>query len=325
MKVLLISANTVLVPYPVYPLCLDYVAGALTPDHQVRTLDLNQLPEGLDLESSIRAFAPDIVGISLRNIDNTDVLHPKGFMGHYHDLMKRVRRACDAPVVLGGSGFTIFPHETMNLLEADYGIVGEGERMALLLKALERGEAPSAVPGVITRGAPVTDPAPWSRGFIRKFEPQAAHLDFYLKNSGMLNLQTKRGCPFRCVYCSYPHIEGRVMRFAAPADIARTAVQLQQAGAKYIFVTDSAFNADIDHSLAVAQAFQKARLTVPWGAFFAPVRLPRDYFKTMADCGLKHVEFGTESLCAPVLKAYRKPFALEHVAQAHRAAVAAGL
>ena len=122
------------------------------------------------------------------------------------------------------------------------------------------------------------DPTPWPLAVARRFDPRSAHLDFYLRNGGMLNLQTKRGCPFRCVYCSYPYIEGRTMRYEPPEQIARTAIALQQAGAKYFFITDSAFNADIDQSLAVAQAFKKVGLTIPWGCFFAPLPMPADYF-----------------------------------------------
>jgi hypothetical protein len=151
MKVLLISANKVREPYPVYPLGLDYVAGALAADHDVNVLDLNQLPAGMDLEGAIGAFGPDIVGISLRNIDNTDVADPKGFVPHYQAVTQTVRRACDAPIVLGGSGFTIFPERLMALLEADYGIMGEGERLQMLLQALEQGADPLAIKGVIGR------------------------------------------------------------------------------------------------------------------------------------------------------------------------------
>jgi radical SAM superfamily enzyme YgiQ (UPF0313 family) len=141
----------------------------------------------------------------------------------------------------------------------------------------------------------------------------------------MLNLQTKRGCPFRCVYCTYPRIEGRRMRPVPADDVAATALLLQQAGARYLFITDSAFNADVDHRLAVARAFREHGLTIPWGAFFAPVALPAGYFETMAACGLKHVEFGTESLADGTLKAYGKPFRRRQVLAAHRAALAAGL
>ena len=273
----------------------------------------------------ISAFDPDLVAVSMRNIDNTDALDPQGFLDHYRQLTRAVRRISTAPIVLGGTGFTLFAREAMQLLGADYGISGEGERLAALLQALEKREDPAGMPGIIVGDASVPAPDPWSGAVARRFDPQAPFIDFYLRDGGMLNLQTKRGCPFRCIYCSYPYIEGRTLRYEPPAHIARTAVELQNAGAQYLFITDSAFNADIAHSLAVAHAFKKEGLTIPWGGFFAPVPAPPDYFPILADCGLKHVEFGTESLSDIMLAGYRKPFTVRHVFDAHRAANAADL
>ncbi|WP_218188467.1 cobalamin-dependent protein, partial [Desulfosarcina cetonica] len=231
----MISANRLTDPYPVYPLGLDYLAGALSPDHQVRILDRNQMPDTADLTAAIRDWEPDMVGISLRNADTTDVTQPKGFMAEYSDLMQTVRQATIAPVILGGSGFTIFPVEAMQTLDADYGIIGEGERLPQLLAALARGEDPATVDGVVVRGQAVDPPSPWPGETVRRFDPKGEHLGYYLSTGGMLNLQSKRGCPFRCIYCTYPHIEGRRMRLFAPDAIARTAVDLQAAGARYLF------------------------------------------------------------------------------------------
>lgn len=325
MKVLLISANTVIEPYPVYPLGLDYVAGAIADRHEVRCLDMNCLADEQSLAGAIQSFGPQVVGISLRNIDNTDSRNPAGFVDHYQRLCGQVRRCTRAPIVLGGSGFTIFPNEIMSLLGADYGIVGEGERLAALLQALEAGREPAGLPGVMVGTLPGQAPRPWSREVVRRFDARSGHLSFYLQQGGMLNVQTKRGCPFRCVYCSYPHLEGRSLRHAPADRIAADAVQLQAAGAGYLFITDSAFNADIAHSLSVARAFRDHGLTIPWGAFFAPIPMPAGYFETMAGCGLKHVEFGTESMSDAVLTAYGKPFRHRQVAAAHQAAVGAGL
>jgi radical SAM superfamily enzyme YgiQ (UPF0313 family) len=90
--------------------------------------------------------------------------------------------------------------------------------------------------------------------------------------------------------------------------VAEDALRIQAAGAKYFFVTDSVFNSHPDHSMAVAEAFIEAGLKIPWGAFFAPMAPPKGYFELMARAGLSHAEFGTESMCDGVLKAYGKPF-----------------
>jgi radical SAM superfamily enzyme YgiQ (UPF0313 family) len=115
------------------------------------------------------------------------------------------------------------------------------------------------------------------------------------------------------------------MRFFPPGEIARSARELQDAGAKYIFITDSAFNASYYHSSQVAQAFIAEGVSIPWGGFFAPTPPPDDYFKRMADAGLTHVEFGTESLSDKVLTNLRKPFASQDVFAAHKKALDAGL
>lgn len=325
MKVLLVSANTLKEPYPVYPIGLDYVAAAVSAHHDVQIADMNALGGCEALREVIGAFSPDVVGVSLRNVDNTDVSDPTGFVDSYRELVQTIRKCSAAILVLGGSGFTIYPGAFMNALEADYGIMGEGERMALLLEAVENGEDASAIPGVLTPGLLKPFPGPWKEGVNRDFRGDRPHVAFYLKRGGMLNLQTKRGCGFRCIYCTYPHVEGSVQRLVAPEEAAEAALQLGAAGAKYFFVTDSAFNSDAAHSMAVARAFIEAKVSIPWGAYFTPVEPPPDYFQTMAEAGLTHVEFGTESLSDRVLASYGKPFRAHDVFKAHGSAVAAGL
>lgn len=325
MKVFLVSTNSLHAPYPVYPLGLDYVAQSVAPQHTVQIVDINALGSVEALAAEMARQTPDVVGISLRNIDNTDVSRPEGFVRFSQDVVAAVRANTEAIIVLGGSGFTIFPQELIQHLEADFGIVGEGERFGLFLQAIEEGADPLDVPGVIGPGSPERVPPPWSGKMHRDFNPKAFHVPFYLRRGGMLNLQTKRGCPFQCIYCTYPHIEGRTLRRVQPREAAATACRLQEAGARFLFVTDSVFNADYEHSAAVARAFQEAGVSIPWGAFFAPTTPPSGYYEQLAAAGLTHVEFGTDTLDDGVLAAYKKPYPAESVFQAQAAAAAAGL
>lgn len=323
-KVLLISANTLKVPYPVYPLGLDYVAGSLNSRYSTKIVDLNTVNAD-DLGAIIREFAPDFVGISIRNVDNTDTINCRDFLSDYQNIVGQVRKNSQARLILGGSGYTVFPVEFLQALDADYGIAGEGEKLPLLLEALERNDNAQSIPGVVTKDTVTVTFDPWSSSIQRRFDPVSSHTGFYLSYGGMLNLQTKRGCPFHCSYCTYPHIEGSRMRFFPVREIALKARELQDAGAKYIFITDSAFNASHEHSLKVAGAFIEARVTIPWGGFFAPTIPPPDYYKALADAGLTHVEFGTESLSDTMLTNLQKPFAARDVFTAHKQALAADL
>ncbi len=323
MKILLISPNTHVVPYPVYPLGLDYVAGALLKDeHQVQIADLNILDQD-SLAELIKDFAPAIIGISLRNVDNTEIGNPLFFIEKQKELIAWLRTASEATIVCGGAGFTILARDIFNKIQPDYGIVGEGERFAELAHALEHNLPVDSIPGLITSSSSQA-PVPWNGEQTRE-SGLGSHTQFYIDHGGMLNLQSKRGCSFRCIYCPYPHIEGSKHRRVDASIVAKTALDLQERGAKYIFLTDSAFNSDIQHSLQVAEAFQQAGLTIPWGGFFAPVKLPENYFKTMKTCGLSHIEFGTESLSDTMLKNYQKPFRKKDVFATHQQAIDADI
>jgi radical SAM superfamily enzyme YgiQ (UPF0313 family) len=325
MRILLVSPNTLTVPYPVYPLGLDYVAASVSPEHEVQIADLNTLSL-TDLSELLAIYSPNIIGLSCRNIDNMDAGDSHYFLQDYAKIVSHLSSYSKAPIVCGGSAFTIMPEQILSTLGADYGIIGEGERFSLVVEAIKDGRDPAQLPGVISSTTSKNNtPAPWEGPIKRKFQSRAAHNSFYLEKGGMLNLQSKRGCCFNCIYCSYPLIEGRKHRLVEPNEVARTALELQTAGAKYFFITDSAFNSDIEHSLAVAESFKTAGVSIPWGSFFAPTKLPGNYFQTLAGAGLSHVEFGTESLANSMLKTYRKPFSVGDVFTAHQQALDAGL
>ena len=141
MKVLLLSTNTMRQPYSVYPLGLDYVINSISSDHEIKSIDLNELAfKGIEqsLENEISHFSPDVIGISIRNIDNIDAANTLSFVESTRHLISRIRMCSGAIIVLGGSGFTILPKEFMAALDADFGLIGEGERFPLLLRALIR-------------------------------------------------------------------------------------------------------------------------------------------------------------------------------------------
>lgn len=326
MKILLVATNRMMTPFPVYPIGVDYVATALRGRHDVQVMDLACDGAEAALTSACQVFRPDVVGLSIRNIDNLEAESPVGFIPEIERIVGLIRTESTARVVLGGPGFSIFPEALMARLRADFGMVGEGERLAELLDALASGALSdaTAIPGVFVGNHRLTPPEPW-RGAYGRALASPDTVTHYLRWGGMLNVQTKRGCPYLCSYCTYPGIEGRRLRLFDPDKVAEEWGALVAAGAKFLFVTDSVFNSHVQHNLAVAEALRRHGHTVPWGAFFAPMRPPRDYYHRLREAGLTHAEFGTESFSPAMLKRYRKPFVVEHALAAHAEARAAGL
>jgi len=185
LKILLISPNTLTSPYPVYPIGLDYVAGSVPAGHEVRAVDLNVTPLP-ELDQLMEAFLPEIIGISCRNLDNTEMANSRSFVDEYADLVSRIRRRIDATIVIGGSGFNIMPQRLLEALGGDYGLMGEGERFGLLIEALAKDQDPLAVPGVITAKTPKKKaaPPPWSGDWSRQLIPGLHIPNFILSRGG---------------------------------------------------------------------------------------------------------------------------------------------
>ena len=132
----------------------------------------------------------------------------------------------------------------MRELGADYGIHGEGEGpLAELIGALERGRTEIDIPSVYTRdgrrGSGRRSYLPSIEGTVR------ARVDGLLLEAERDAQHTDQagGCPYDCIYCSYPSIDGRCVRTMDPEAIAENILRAKRDyGISYLFFTDSVFN-----------------------------------------------------------------------------------
>lgn len=316
-KILLISINQCNEPYPVFPLGLAYIATALhRAGHQTRLLDWQMNRPAI--AGTLAEFQPDFVGISLRNIDDVLIKKRQTFFDDLSGLCAEIKQRASCPIILGGSGFSIFPEELLSLSGADFGIQGEGEKSVVsLVSALEQKTDYSNTAGLVFRNADRIIMN--SRRDIVRLGRQAmperpGHLvEFYLRNSAMLNIQTQRGCAFHCCYCTYPVIEGRHYQRRAPDAVADEFEALQNLGAKYLFIVDAVFNSSNEHVTGICEAILKKDLKLKWGCFLHPKNLTPELMRLMARAGLSHIEFGTDSFCDPVLEAYGKSFTFDDI------------
>jgi radical SAM superfamily enzyme YgiQ (UPF0313 family) len=326
-KLLLISANTLADPCPVYPLGLSYLKTYLlnTVDWlEVKIADMNltTLP---GLESEIKEYSPDWVGVSIRNIDGANSLDMTSFIPGYSKIMSAVRASTNAPVLMGGAGFSIFPEMLFQLLAPDYGVVGEGEEsLRQLICSLnekrdvcggDKKERFSQIEGLISKetGGIIINPhSKYLKTLNLQFDEKLS--DFYWQRSGMLNIQTKRGCCYNCIYCSYPIIDGRCVRTLDTDLIVGTLEKLyRDKGINYVFFTDSVFNIQNNYNAQLAEKIIKSGIKINWGAYFSPHNLTDDLLALFRRAGLKHIEFGTESLCTEQMQRYGKNFTIEDV------------
>ncbi len=316
-NILLISANRCTTPDPVFPLGLSCLNAALRRAGH-RTVWFDPLPKPDGFEQVLKPCKPDFIAVSVRNIDDVLIRKQETYYADPAALLATIRRHSNASIILGGSGFSIFPQRLLELLGADFGISGAGESgLVALIEALEKGGDYRGIPGLVFRhnGKVVVNPAtlhPVDQELADEDRPVAI-ASHYLRTSGMLNVQTQRGCGFRCGYCTYPLIEGRRNLRRQPDQVAAELEQLQRRGARYVFITDSIFNSSRQHIVEVCEAILRRNVKMSWGCFLRPQGLTLDVVKLMARAGLAHIEFGSDSFCDKVLAAYRKDLTFDDI------------
>lgn len=310
MKVLLLSSNIAETPYAVYPLGMSMVAAALRRDeHTVTLFDFLQQGQSLDaLRAAVRRAQPDLVGISIRNIDNVNSLHEQRYVETVKTLVRTLREETRAPIVLGGSGFSILPEAFLRETAADYGVVGEGEavfRQFVAEAAQGRFPKERIIGGAQTLTGNAIPSADYDPDLMR----------FYLERGHMAAIQTKRGCEHHCIYCTYPMLEGHAIRRRDPAEVVNdmeTLVNRHQA--RYIFFTDSVFNDAHGHYRALVEEMERRRLQIPWAAFFKPSpELDASIVARMRATGLQAAELGSDAPSDATLRGIGKDFRFSDV------------
>ena len=325
-KVLLVSSNQEKVPYPVAPLGLLYIANALTKvGFSVSILDLCFSKDvHNDIKKSIKRTAPDFVGVSLRNIDNLTFPQSVSYLPAIKEIIKTINLYTHVPLVLGGSAFSLFPKEILSFLGCEWGIVGEGEKaLTELLMRFRRGE----------KDYKTIDNLLWKSGGrindnrVRCLDHSIdSVLDYslinnrmYVKFAGMANVQTKRGCSFKCAYCTYPLIEGKNYRLRLPEIVAEEMYLLQKKYAvPHVFFVDDVFTYPAKHAAAVCEALLKKNVKMQWSCFASPHGISKKLLILMKKAGCTHIEFGSDALSDRILSKLRKPFKVKEVLRASK-------
>lgn len=317
-RLLLVSANRHAVPYPVYPLGLSYLYSYLQErlkGFEIRLFDLN-LETDDALVETLLSFKPDFTGVSFRNVDDVNFYSQESFIKGYGTVIDLIKKTVKTTIIIGGSAFSIYPEELFTLYNPDFGIQGEGEESLLeLLTRLCKGASVKKIEGLVYResGEIIVNSR---KSFIHSPDLcfDSGMTEFYWDKSGMMNIQTKRGCPYNCIYCTYPLIEGHNVRTLDPDRIVHTLNDLyNNYKVNYIFFTDSVFNISNGFNTDLAGKMIQSGLQMKWGAYFSPHNLDESSLRLFRKAGLTHIEFGTESLSDATLKSYGKHFDVDEV------------
>jgi radical SAM superfamily enzyme YgiQ (UPF0313 family) len=207
------------------------------------------------------------------------------------------------------------PKEILDHLGGDFGIVGEGEHSFIeLINRLagqkNRPESPRG--GIIAPHCDIAD----SMDHISDPDRSAFDNKTYLKWGGMGNIQTKRGCPFTCIYCTYPIIEGKHVKLRSPERVCNEIETMLNAGTGNLFFVDNEFNYPLDHAEAICEEIIRRKLSIEWSCYANPGFVTPRLIELMKAAGCTGIEFGSDASNDTVLRGLGKNFTVQDLKRA---------
>ncbi|MGB6064193.1 MAG: radical SAM protein [Desulfomonilaceae bacterium] len=313
MRVLLISPNREEINMVTWPLGLACVAAATQKaGHDVKLLDLMETNDAAGaLKEAIAALHPDVIGISVRNIDDQTMEPPQFLLEEVKEFIDVCRNLSNAPIVLGGAGYSIFPESALEFLGANIGIQGEGEvAFPELLTRMEQGRDLSGVPGLYLYKAGPRGKRELSKD-LDEFPLPGSHLlsaARYSDKQFWLPVQTRRGCPMNCSYCSTAVIEGCITRKRSPKVVVQWLNEWVRIGLKQFYFVDNTFNLPPSYARMLCSELVEAGLDIAWRCILYPVRISEQLISLMAASGCAEVSLGFESGHELILHGMNKHF-----------------
>jgi radical SAM superfamily enzyme YgiQ (UPF0313 family) len=321
MNILIISTNRSSYPVPVLPAGACMVAEAAErAGHDVSLLDLMFTSDpSRALREAFAGKTYDVVGISVRNIDNVSMGEPRFFINELIPLLDVVRGSTTAFLVLGGAALMIMPEEILRATHLRCAVIGDGEIVfPRLIEKLARNEPWEDLPGIasLINGkyrVNVHAPGPF-RSCSGPDYRQWLNMKSYSAHLSTVPLQTKSGCPFQCVYCTYRKIEGSVYRLLDADSAAEAALCYAAAGLHEIEFVDNVFNAPYDHALAVCESLIRAKPRARFQSVeLSPAFFDHHLLSSMERAGFVGIGLTVESASDSVLAGLRKGFTSREV------------
>ncbi len=304
------------------PIGLAYIAGYLDHTrHTVKMLDLMFSEENYleDVANTVRAFQPELVGLSLRNLSNHSYLDPQWQLPITKAVIQQIRALSKAPIVCGGPAFSIMPQECFRYVEPDLGLAGDaGETFATLADRLALGDCTyTDLQGVVYRdGAQIRyDGMHCASEFSRP--PRLEDLDIprYNQAGFGIGVLTKLGGFYYPTSAADTQKEDGAWRVIRPIpEVIQEVKDLKQRfDIRKLFFIDNCFNVPLAHAKEFCHSFMNAELKLHWNTCLAPYSCDTELIRLMKDAGCALVIMGgmrddgspLEERLAPLLETCR--------------------
>ena len=246
--------------FRIEPLGMEYIASALEErGHRVALADLRF---STSAEDHVRTLRPDLVGLAaMHALETDDVIA----------LARRIRHfSPEVPIVIGGHTAAAYPEPFLTPDIAAV-VLDDGEiAMPGICDALGRGDPLSSVPGLaLTERSGETIRTAGETGTFQLDDtpmPARHHVNGWRRQYACLAhrpawlIETARGCPFRCSFCSIWQLHARAVRERSIGSVCDDFLSVGD----HIFVADDLFWNHPSRSIALAHELRRRGVRKKW-------------------------------------------------------------
>jgi len=273
------------------PIGLEYIAAMLrSRGHEVVIRDAwIDGHTAADIGAEVRSLRPDFVGLTA-----TSVLIPSAW--RVAEAVKAV--SADIPVVIGGAHAIYEPRWTLENPAVDVAITGEGEDAILELVDCWSGSGSYAdIAGIAWRDEDGQCVVNESREYPDDLDrlPFPARNERHAHGYTLYEVVAKRGCPFRCTFCSASANERR-MRYRSPENVLAEIVEVfARYGRKKLYFNDDVFTIHKHWTHEFCELLLRRGLDLEWECQTRVDLVDRDMLRLMKRAGCESVVFGIDA------------------------------
>lgn len=308
--------------YMPFPFFLAY-STALLQKNNFDVMLIDAIAEGIsenDFFKRVMEFKPDII---LFEVSTASILQDLTIAQKTRELFT------DVKIIFSGAHKQMyekkFLKENKNI---DYVLTGEYELTLLaLMQALKNNKNPNSIAGILFKtdtGEIIKNPSgpleknleryPWP---ARQFLPMHKYVD----TPGdiplpSLQLWASRGCPFNCIFCSWPQIiyGGSLYRTRDPKDVVDELEWcIKEYGFKSFYFDDDTFNIGKTRILALAREIKDRKINLPWAIMARADIMDRQMLTALKEAGLCALKYGVESGSQQLINSACKSLDLQKV------------
>ena len=305
------------------PIGLAYVAAYVDPErHPLKILDLMFADDYLaQTEAVVREFQPELVGISIRNLDNGGYVNPQSALPITRDVIQRIRGCSNAAIACGGPAFSTLPQQCFDYLEPDIGLAGDAaETFAQLADLLQSKSVSGAsgisgdlqqdlsqLSGVIYRenGSIKAAPHRAASGLSKSPRLDDLDLDQYRQAGFGVGVITKLGW-YSSTVAAPPEEnagegQGSQLRISHSVEqVTGEVKRLQhQHDLQQFFFIDQAFNRPPDFAKELCRSFIAEQLNIKWNTNLGADQTDQEMVSLMVQSGCQMVLIGGPGIPGP--------------------------